>query len=82
MDHPRIIVIKIGTSSICDERTFIPKLSNLSNLVETVVALKTQGHQVVLVSSGAVGVGLRRLGWEKKPKHLAQIQVHLEMINL
>ncbi len=75
MDRPCVIVIKIGTSSICDEHTFIPRLSNLSNLVETVVSLKAQGHQVVLVSSGAVGVGLRRLSWSKKPKHLAQIQV-------
>ncbi|KAJ3275233.1 hypothetical protein HDV01_000960 [Terramyces sp. JEL0728] len=68
------IVIKLGTSSICDEKTFIPKLSNLSLLVETIAQLREEGHRVVLVSSGAVGMGLRRLKLSKRPKHLSQIQ--------
>ncbi|KAL2916073.1 Glutamate 5-kinase [Polyrhizophydium stewartii] len=68
------IVIKLGTSSICDEKTFMPKLANLSLLVETVVRLRSLGHHVLLVSSGAVGVGLRRLGLPKRPKHLSQAQ--------
>lgn len=71
----KIIVLKIGTSTICDEKTFIPKLSNLSLLVEAIVGLRNRGHQVILVSSGAVGVGLRRLSLSKRPKHLAQVQV-------
>ena len=71
---PKTIVIKVGTSSICDEKTFIPKLSNLSNLVETIVHLRDLGHAVVLVTSGAVGMGLRRLDMKSKPKHLAQVQ--------
>ncbi|KAI8906895.1 Aspartate/glutamate/uridylate kinase [Gorgonomyces haynaldii] len=70
----RVLVIKLGTSSICDETTFMPKLSNLSLLVETVVHLRKQGHKVMLVSSGAVGVGLLRLGLPKRPKHLSQVQ--------
>ena len=71
----KTIVLKIGTSTICDEKTFIPRLSNLSLLVETIVELRSRGHQVILVSSGAVGVGLRRLSLSKRPKHLAQVQV-------
>jgi hypothetical protein len=35
------------------------------------------GHRVVLVSSGAVGVGLKKLNLDKRPKHLPQIQVRL-----
>lgn len=50
------LVIKIGTSSICDEKTHYPLLSNLSRIVETILHLKTLGHRVVLVTSGAVGV--------------------------
>ncbi|KAI8847817.1 Aspartate/glutamate/uridylate kinase [Chytridium lagenaria] len=68
------IVIKLGTSSICDEKTFFPKLSNLSLLVETVDKLRSLGHAVVIVSSGAVGVGLKRLNLDKRPKHLPQVQ--------
>lgn len=69
------IVIKLGTSSICDEETNLPLLSNLSLMVETIVKLRFLGHKVVLVSSGAIGVGLRRLDLDKKPKKLSAIQV-------
>ncbi|KND01626.1 glutamate 5-kinase [Spizellomyces punctatus DAOM BR117] len=65
------IVLKLGTTSICDEQTHLPKLSTLSLLVETIVHLRSAGHKIVVVSSGAVGVGLRRLGLDRRPKHLA-----------
>ncbi|KAJ1891230.1 Glutamate 5-kinase [Kickxella alabastrina] len=68
------IVLKLGTSSICDPVTHMPMLANLSMMVETVVKLKELGHRVVLVSSGAVGLGLRRLDIAVKPKELAVIQ--------
>ncbi|PUU77328.1 Aspartate/glutamate/uridylate kinase [Tuber borchii] len=68
------IVIKLGTSSICDEKTHEPLLSNLSLLVETAVRLRRDGHRVILVSSGAIGIGLRRLDIEKRPKHLSAAQ--------
>jgi glutamate 5-kinase len=70
------IVIKLGTSSICDEETNLPLLSNLSLMVETIVKLRSLGHKVVLVTSGAIGVGLRRMNMDKKPKKLSAIQVH------
>ncbi|KAJ1802397.1 Glutamate 5-kinase, partial [Coemansia sp. RSA 2598] len=50
------IVLKLGTSSICDPVTHMPMLANLSMMVETIVKLKELGHRVVLVSSGAVGI--------------------------
>ncbi|KAI9501514.1 Aspartate/glutamate/uridylate kinase [Coemansia spiralis] len=68
------IVLKLGTSSICDPVTHMPLLANLSLMVETIVKLKELGHRVVLVSSGAVGIGLRRLHMAQKPKELAGIQ--------
>lgn len=65
-----------GTSSIVDERTHEPLLSVLSLIVETAVKLHKDGHKVVIVSSGAIGVGLRRMDVEKRPKHLPRIQVN------
>lgn len=59
------IVIKLGTSSILSESTLQPKLSILSSLVETCSALKSQGHRVVLVCSGAIGMGRARMGLGK-----------------
>lgn len=69
-----IIVIKLGTSSIVDEVTHQPLLSILSSVVETVLKLRREGHKVVLVSSGAIGVGLKRMEMSGKPKTLAGIQ--------
>ncbi|KAK0225089.1 glutamate 5-kinase [Armillaria nabsnona] len=65
------IVIKLGTSSIVHEKTHQPLLSTLSSVVETVVHLRSQGHRVVLVSSGAIGVGLQRMNIPSRPKSLS-----------
>lgn len=64
-----------GTSSIVDEKTHEPILPILSLIVDTAIKLKRDGHRVVLVSSGAIGVGLQRMDIAKKPKHLPQKQV-------
>ncbi|MCJ1379388.1 hypothetical protein MMC17_002489 [Xylographa soralifera] len=68
------IVIKLGTSSIVDEHSHEPIISILSLIVETAVKLRKDGHRVVLVSSGAVGMGMRRMDVEKRPKDLPSIQ--------
>ncbi|KAG7453096.1 glutamate 5-kinase [Guyanagaster necrorhizus] len=65
------IVIKLGTSSIVHEKTHQPLLSTLSSVVETVVHLRSRGHRVVLVSSGAIGVGLQRMNIPSRPKSLS-----------
>jgi glutamate 5-kinase len=78
MKRSYTIVIKLGTSSIVDEATHQPLLSILSSLVETVLNLKNEGHRVVLVSSGAIGVGLKRMDMMGKPKTLAGHQASLQ----
>jgi glutamate 5-kinase len=71
---PLTVVIKLGTSSIVDEKTHEPLLPILTLIVDTAVKLRKDGHRVCIVSSGAIGVGLRRMDVEKRPKHLAQLQ--------
>ncbi|OAX78049.1 glutamate 5-kinase [Emergomyces africanus] len=68
------IVIKLGTSSIVDEVTHEPILSILTLIVETAAKLLRDGHRVIIVSSGAVGVGLRRMDVDTRPTHLPRIQ--------
>lgn len=70
--------ILAGTSSIIDETTHQPLLSILSSVVETCVKLRSSGHKVVLVSSGAIGVGMKRMNLPGKPKALSgrQVQSH------
>ncbi|KAJ7503067.1 glutamate 5-kinase [Mycena galericulata] len=66
-----VLPMSLGTSSIVHEKTHQPLLSTLSSVVETVVHLRRQGHKVVLVSSGAIGVGLKRMNMPSRPKNLS-----------
>ncbi|KAI0035031.1 glutamate 5-kinase, partial [Vararia minispora EC-137] len=59
-----------GSSSIVHEKTHQPLLSTLSSIVEVVTELRAQGHKVVLVSSGAIAVGLQRMDMPSRPKSL------------
>jgi len=68
------LVVKIGTSSLAGPGLGQFALSTLANLVETLCTLRSQGHQVVLVSSGAVGIGCRRLNLPERPKTLSMKQ--------
>ncbi|KAG0657785.1 Glutamate 5-kinase [Maudiozyma exigua] len=68
------IVIKLGSSSLVDDKTMEPKLSIMSLMVETVVKLRRQGHRVIIVSSGGIAIGLGTLHLEKRPKKLAAVQ--------
>ncbi|MFN3925772.1 MAG: glutamate 5-kinase [Pseudanabaenaceae cyanobacterium] len=65
------LVIKIGTSSLTKPHTGELHLSAIAKLVETIVHLKKQNHAIILVSSGAVGVGCTRLGMTARPQQLA-----------
>ena len=65
------LVVKIGTSSLTQPETGLLALSTIATLVETLSHLRRQGYQVVLVSSGAVGVGCARLGLTERPRSIA-----------
>lgn len=71
-------MIKLGTSSIIDADTHQPLLSLLSSIVETICKLRALGHRVVLVSSGAIGVGMKRMGMRDRGKGLSAKQVSPE----
>lgn len=67
----KTIVVKIGTSSLTQPETGQLALSTIATLAETLCDLRQQGHRVILVSSGAVGVGCARLGLTERPKAIA-----------
>ncbi|CRK19512.1 hypothetical protein BN1723_017786, partial [Verticillium longisporum] len=71
---PLTVVLKLGTSSIVDEETHQPLLSILTLIVETAIKLKKDGHRVIIISSGAIGVGLLRMEMDHRPKHLSALQ--------
>jgi len=67
---PQTLVVKIGTSSLT-AATGQLALSTIAALIETLTQLRNSGHGIVLVSSGAVGVGCARLNLKERPRKLA-----------
>jgi len=68
------LVIKVGTTTITYPKTGNINLDKLERLVRILIDLRNQGREVILVSSGAVGVGRLALGMKNKPKSIAQKQ--------
>lgn len=65
------LVLKIGTSSLTNPDTGHLALATIASLVEVLSQLRQVGNQVILVSSGAVGIGCARLGLAERPKAIA-----------
>lgn len=62
------IVIKIGSSSLIHQETGGIDFRKLEKLVRIICDLKNKNKDIVLVSSGAIGVGTQALGLKNKPK--------------
>ena len=71
--RPRRMVVKLGTNVIMRTDGRIA-LGLVCGLVEAVAALRARGLEVLLVSSGAVGLGAERLGLSARPSELAEVQ--------
>jgi glutamate 5-kinase len=67
------VVVKLGTGVLTDSRKQ-PDLAQIGQLVAQIAAIRSQGKEVVLVSSGAVGAGMGVLGHQKRPSDLAELQ--------
>lgn len=68
------IVIKIGSSSLTHRETGRLNLTKMEVLVREISDLCNQGKEVVVVSSGAIGVGSAALGLGGKPQRVEQKQ--------
>lgn len=60
------IVVKVGTSTLA-HKTGNLNIRRVENLCKVLSDLKNAGHEIVLVSSGAIGMGLSKLGVHSKP---------------
>lgn len=65
MDAKRIVV-KVGTSTLTHESGRL-NLRRVEQLVKVLCDLQNSGKEVILVSSGAIGVGVGKLGLKKRP---------------
>lgn len=60
------IVVKVGTSTLTYENGK-PNLRRIEALCKVLSDLQNSGREVVLVTSGAIGVGMGKLGWRERP---------------
>lgn len=67
------LVVKVGTSTLIRPTGHV-NLSALEHLARVLSDLANMGHQVILVSSGAIGVGRGKLNLPEKPKELRMKQ--------
>ena len=63
------LVVKVGTSTLLREGGGV-NLREMDALARVLSDLKNMGHQVILVSSGAIGVGAGKLGLKERPTEL------------
>lgn len=61
------IVIKVGTSTLT-HRTGRLNIRRVEGLVKNLADLQNAGHEIILVSSGAIGLGMAKLGLRDRPK--------------
>jgi glutamate 5-kinase len=68
LTRARRLVVKVGSRSLATDNELIPRLARE---ISEVIAAK---RSVVLVSSGAIALGVQRLGYPSRPKETARLQ--------
>jgi glutamate 5-kinase len=69
----RRIVIKVGSSLVTNDGKGLDAAA-IALWARQIAALRGQGKEVVLVSSGAIAEGMQRLKWAKRPKAIPELQ--------
>ena len=67
------IVVKVGSSLVTNEGRGLDEQA-IAQWSEQLAALVAQGRELIMVSSGAVAEGMKRLGWTTRPKEIHELQ--------
>ena len=67
------IVIKVGTSTLA-HRTGLLNIKRVEQMCKVISDLKNAGNEIVLVSSGAIGMGLGKVGISKRDSDISTLQ--------
>ncbi len=71
--HARRIVVKVGSSLVTNEGRGLDA-SAIGDWCRQLAALAREGREVLMVSSGAIAEGMKRLGWKTRPRELHELQ--------
>src|SRR5437870_4211528 len=67
------LVVKVGSSLVTADGRGLDREA-IAGWTRQIAALKKQGKEVVLVSSGAIAEGMQRLGWTRRPSAVHDLQ--------
>ena len=67
------IVVKVGSSLVTNNGEGLDHAA-IAMWAEQMAGLLKVGHEVLMVSSGAIAEGMQRLGWSKRPQEIHQLQ--------
>ena len=67
------IVVKVGSSLVTNQGAGLDARA-IGNWAQQIATLRKSGHEVVLVSSGAIAEGMQRLGWKQRPSAVHELQ--------
>ena len=67
------IVVKVGSSLVTNQGEGLDRAA-ISNWAQQIAVLRQSGHEVVVVSSGAIAEGMQRLGWKSRPSAVHELQ--------
>ena len=67
------IVVKVGSSLVTNEGRGLDE-SAIGDWCAQLAALTRDGREVIMVSSGAIAEGMKRLGWAQRPKGIHELQ--------
>jgi len=71
--HARRIVVKVGSSLVTNEGKGLDEAA-IGHWCVQLSALVKEGRELIMVSSGAVAEGMKRLGWSTRPKEINELQ--------
>lgn len=73
LQRARRIVVKVGSSLVTNEGRGVDAEA-VGQWSRQIAALAAQGREVLMVSSGAIAEGMKRLGWAVRPKGVHELQ--------
>jgi len=73
LEKKQRIVVKVGTSTLTHESGDLD-LRSMDHLARTLSDLEGMGHEIILVSSGAIAIGTAKMGLPERPKELRMKQ--------
>jgi glutamate 5-kinase len=73
LDRAKRIVVKIGSSLLTNQGAGLDR-NVIADWVRQIAELRQRGIAVLVVSSGAIAEGMKRLGWAKRPHAVSELQ--------